>query len=86
MLNRIKISSKIALSFAILLAVMVIGSTLVLVNVARLEGATQTQTRLTDVKDNLTRMGEAIDEQHLAVLSLLTTGNRAVLADFEEGR
>ncbi|MBE0529667.1 MAG: HAMP domain-containing protein, partial [Rhodospirillales bacterium] len=86
MINRLKISAKIALSFAVMIAVMVIGSTLVLVNVTRLGETTRTEIELSQFRVGLDRMGEALDNQRAAILDLLITGNRSVLADFEAGK
>jgi methyl-accepting chemotaxis protein len=86
MINRLKISAKIALSFAVMIAVMVIGSTLVLVNVTRLGETTRTEIELSQFRVGLDRMGEALDDQRAAILDLLITGNRSVLADFEAGK
>jgi len=86
MINRLKISSKIALSFAVMIAVMVIGSTLVVVNVAQLGESTRIEHELTEFRAGLDRMGKGLDDQRAAILDLLITGNRAVLADFEKGK
>ncbi|WP_316980313.1 methyl-accepting chemotaxis protein [Shumkonia mesophila] len=86
MINRLKISAKIALSFAVMIAVMVIGSTLVLVNVSRLGETTQTEIELSQFRASLDRMGEGLDDQRAAILDLLITGNRSVLANFEAGK
>ncbi len=86
MINRLKISAKIALSFAVMIAVMVIGSTLVVINVARLGESTRIERELTEFRAGLDRLGEGLDDQRAAILDLLITGNRSVLADFEAGK
>ena len=82
MFNRMKISAKIALSFAVLIAVMVVGSSLVLINISILKGVTQSQTQAEKINETLTEIGDAVDEQHAAILGLLVTGDRRVLSDF----
>ncbi len=86
MFNRLKISAKIAISFAVMIAVMVIGSTLVVVNVAQLGESTRIERELTEFRAGLDRMGQALDDQRAAILDLLITGNRSVLAEFEKGK
>ncbi|MDX9863045.1 MAG: HAMP domain-containing protein, partial [Rhodospirillales bacterium] len=85
MLNRLKISAKIALSFAVIIAVMAVGSAVVLINVNQLRESTQTESELSRFRAELDRAGEGLDNQRAAILDLLITGNRSVLADFEDG-
>ena len=86
MFKNLKITGKIALSFAVMILVMLIGSGTVFFNMNQFQNFDRTRTEVAEFGNHLDQLREAILSQRNSVLYLLVASDRSVLKQYQAAK
>mgnify|MGYP000681130795 CR=1 FL=1 len=85
-LRDVKISSKISIAFALLIALTFLGNAFVFSRVYELSAIEKERDAVGEFSKTLTSLNSSITEQRSDILYLLITGDRHILEDYEESK